>query len=81
MKNMYDNRNQNNKDVAYQNNNNILNSIFLLLSDLKINELNQFSQTKIDQVILECKLTDIIQKILDICNPILKNFKLRLEIE
>ena len=81
MKNMYNNRNQNNKDFSYQNNNNILNSIFLLLSDLKNNEHNQFSQTKIDQVILECKLTDIMQKILDICNPILKNFKLRLEME
>jgi hypothetical protein len=81
MKNMYDNRKQNNKDLAYQNNNNILSSIFLLLSDLKNNEQNQFSQTKLDQVILECKLTDIIQKILDVCNPILKNFKLTLEME
>jgi hypothetical protein len=81
MKNMYDNRNKNNKDFSSQNNNHILNSIFLLLSDLKNNEHNQFSQTKIDQVILECKLTDIMQKILDICNPILKNFKLRLEME
>ena len=81
MKNMYDNIKQNNKDLSYQNNNNILSSIFLLLSDLKNNEQNQFSQTKLNQVILECKLTDIIQKILDICNPILKNFKLRLEME
>ena len=81
MKKMYNNRNQINKDFAYQNNNNILSSIFLLLSDLKNNEQNQFSQTKLDQVILECKLTDIIQKILDVCNPILKNFKLRLEME
>ena len=48
MKKMYNNRNQINKDFAYQNNNNILSSIFLLLSDLKNNEQNQFSQTKLD---------------------------------
>ena len=70
-----------NKDFDYQINSNIINSIFLLFTELKKFEQNQSSKTKIDEVILECKMTDIIQKLLDVCNPHFKNFKLRLEME
>lgn len=81
VENMYNNTNRKNKDFGNHNYNCILNSITLLFSELKKTEQNQSSQTKIYEVILECKITDIIQKILDICNPHLKNFKLRLEME
>ena len=77
----YINNNHKNKDCGNHNYNCILNSITLLFSELKKIEQNQSSKIKIDEVILECKMTDIIQKILDICNPHYKNFKLRLEME
>ena len=77
----YNNDYHKNKDFRYQDNSNILNSIYLLIAELKSNEQNQSSKTKITQVILECKLTDILQKLLDVCNSHYENFKLRLEME
>ena len=78
---MYNNTNRKNKDFGNHNYNCILNSITLLFSELKKTEQNQSSQTKIYEVILECKMTNIIQMILDVCDPHYKNFKLRLEME
>jgi hypothetical protein len=65
----------------YQHYSYVLKSISYLFSELEKIEQNQSFQTKIDEVILKCKMTDIIQKFLDICNPNFKNFKLRLEME
>lgn len=66
---------------GYQNYSYVIKSISYLFSELEKIEQNQSSQAIIDNVILECKMTDIIQKILDICNPHYRNFKLRLEME
>ena len=65
----------------YQNYSYVLKSISYLFSELEKVEQNQSCQTKIDEVILECKMTDLIQKILDICNTHFINFKVRLEME
>ena len=66
---------------GYQNYSYVIKLLSQLFSELKKIKQNQSSQTEIDDVILECKMTDIIQMILDLCNPHYKNFKLRLEME
>jgi hypothetical protein len=81
VENMYNNNNNlKNKDFGNHKYNCILNSITLLFLELINYEQNQ-SKTKITEVILECKLTDILQKLLDVCNSHFENFKLRLEME
>ena len=78
---MYKNSNQKNKDFDNQSKNNILNSLSLLFEELKNKEQNQSFQPKINDVILECKMIELIQQLLEVCEPHIKNFKLRLEME
>ena len=70
-----------NKYFDNQNNNNIFNSLSLLFSELKNKEKNQTFQSKINDVILECTMIDLIQQLVEVCEPHIKSFKLRLEME
>ena len=78
---MYKNSNHKNKDFDNRSNNNIINSLSLLFSELENKEQNQSFQPKINDVILECKMIELIQQLLEVCEPHIKNFKLRLEME
>ena len=77
---MYKNSNQK-KDFDNQSKNNILTSLSLLFEELKNKEQHQSFQPKINDVILECKMIKLIQQLLEVCEPHIKSFKLRLEME
>ena len=70
-----------NKDFSNYDYRNILNFISSLYLELIEIEQNQSSHTKVGQVILEGKITELIQRIFNTCNTHYKNFKLRLEME
>ena len=76
----HNNNNHKNKDFDNQTNN-ILKSLSLLFEELKNKEQHQSFQPKINDVILECKMIKLIQQLLEVCEPHIKSFKLRLEME
>ena len=60
------------KDFDNRSYNNIINSLSLLFSELKNKEPNQSFQPKINDVILECKMIELIQQLLEVWSLILK---------
>jgi len=81
MENMNRRNHHKNKVFGKYDYRNILNFPRSFYSGLIKIEQNQSYPTKIGQVILEYKMTNLIQGILDICNPHYKSFKLRSEME
>lgn len=77
----HNNINYKNKDFDNQSNNNIFNSLSLSFKELKNKEKNQTFQSKINDVILECTMIDLIHQLAEVWKPPLKDSKLRLEME
>jgi len=70
-----------NKDFLHRDYDFLIKSISLLFSELDQYEQNLLSKFQVDEFILECLITESLQKILDVWNPYCKSSKLRLEME